>query len=298
MLTQFAITLTEREGRAYAAWAGARLVREAEKSEGVLALTPRGELLGMMLVEILDDTAEISMPWTKFADDALRSALAQAMLQVLHEEHPDLVYLRAERQLLPGEMHCQGLEAAGFICHWRWRMERELLSWQSQATVPAGYRVARWNVANLDAAADVVFRANRGTLDAEIFAPFFGESPAHCRKGLLAILVGKFGLFLPEATMCAFYGDQFAGVNLVIDESGGMASIVELSVDPAHQHHGLGRTLVSASLTALKQSNFSRVELAVTRANKRAVHLYDSLGFLRISDYPVCVWPREPGNGD
>lgn len=291
ILAQFAMQVSDREGRLYATWAGARLAHATEKSEGLVALTPDGELLGLTLVEIVEDTAEISLPWIKHPHAELRHELAEAALQVLREEHAVLLYVRAERQLLPGEMDCRGLEAAGFVCHWRKRMALELMYWQEPIIIPEGYRLTPWNIAYLDAAAQVVYRANFGTLDAELYAPFFGESPERCRKGLLAILVGRYGPFQQDATVCAFHGDDLVGINLILDESEGQASVVEISVDPVHQGKGLGRALMNESLRILELARYERVELAVTRANDNALHLYESIGFEPKGDFPVCVLP-------
>ena len=292
VLTQFTMAVAAREGRMYAAWATERLSRAIETGEGLVAIADDGTLLGMMLFEIIAQAAEISLPWTRKADHRLQYELTEAVLQVLREEHPALRYLRVERQLLPGETVTSGPESAGFRCHWRERMALELTGWQETIRLPEGFRLQPWNVQWLDAVAGVVFRANAGTLDARLYAPFFGESPAQCRKGLLAILAGKYGPVSQQATLCAFRDEELVGVNLVVDEENRQASIVEISVDPPCQHHGLGRALMVASLTVLQEQHFERAELAVTRENTGALHLYESLGFIEIGSFPVCYWPQ------
>jgi ribosomal protein S18 acetylase RimI-like enzyme len=170
-------------------------------------------------------------------------------------------------------------------------MTLDLTHWHSAAEVPAGYSIAPWSIRDVDRAAEVIFQANTGTLDALLYAPFFGESPAQCRKGLLSILAGRYGPIHPQATLSAFAGRTLAGLNLVVDEADGNAGIIELSVAPAHQHRGLARALMAHSLRILQGQNIARVELAVTKANPHAAHLYESLGFLDLGDFPVCVYP-------
>ncbi len=291
ILAQFTMHYAGKEGRAYATWAAERLLRGTRRGDGLVALTD-GALAGIMLYELEDNTADITFPWTTRPSATLAAALAEATVKVIQEEYADVRYIRVERQLIPGEANDLGMREAGFICHWRQRMSLELYRWRSASEEPSGYRIARWALADLDAAGRVVFLANEGTLDALLYAPFFGDSPEQCRKGLLSILAGRYGAIHPKATLSAFYNDQLVGVNLVIDEGGGLASVVEISVDPAHQGKGLGRALMVRSLRALQHENMERVELAVTRENSRACQLYESLGFTISGDFPVCVWPR------
>ncbi|HEX2950892.1 MAG TPA: GNAT family N-acetyltransferase [Armatimonadota bacterium] len=291
ILTQFTLQIAATEGRLYATWAGERMSRATEVNDGIIALTPQGSLLGLMLFQVVDQSAELSFPWTKNADPDLAEILTEATLSALAEEYHDVRYIRIERQLLPGKIDPSGIEQAGFACHWRKRMLLDLAAQHESAQVPIGYHVLPWSVGYIDMAADVVYRANLGTLDAQLYAPFFGDSPAQCRKGLLAILAGRYGTVLQDATVCAFQGDTLVGINLVIDEEGGLASVVELSVDPQHQHRGLGRALLLQSISVLQQQAFERVELAVTNANTHAYHLYQSLGFTEFGSFPVCI-PR------
>lgn len=290
VLTQFVLYLVSTEGRGFASWSGERLTRATAKSEGIVALAD-GKLLGMVLVEVIDQTADITLPWTMPGAVGVARNLALVAVQMVRECYPRVCYIRAERQLLPGEADPSGLEGAGFTCHWRRRMQLELAGWWHDMLSTPGYKLVPWQMRLLDAAAEVVFRANDGTLDAQLYAPFFGSSPAQCRKGLLAILAGSYGPILPHATLCALYGKQLVGVNLVISNDIEMASVIEISVDPSHQGRGLGRAMMVRSLRELKHAHYQRVELAVTGNNTHAIRLYESLGFSTISEFPVCVWP-------
>lgn len=290
MLAQFTLQVAAQDGRAYAGWLCTRLTRMTRTADAVVALV-NGELHGLLLFEADGRSLELTLPWTKAPNAALECELALAAVQTGREAFPDIRYIRAERQLLPGQNTAEGLEQAGFICHWRKRMQLELLGWNAAATMAPGYRLGPWHIRHLDAAADAVFRANDGTLDAQIYAPFFGDSPDDCRKGLLAIFAGRYGAVHPEATLCAFRGTQLAGINIVLAEGQGIASVIEISVAPPYQRQGLGRLLMVRSLRILQERHVERVELAVTRANTRAVQLYGDLGFHTASEFPVCIWP-------
>jgi ribosomal protein S18 acetylase RimI-like enzyme len=290
VLAQFSLALVERQGRAHAAWAADRLLRLTRHCGGLVALRD-GRLRGLLLFEVTEQSIELSFPWTREEDPKLAEMLAHAAVQEAHEQRPEQRHIRVERQMLTKVDDTRGLTAAGFLCHPRLRMSLELTRWHSAAEVPPGYALSAWSIRDLDAAAEVVFQANRGTLDALLYAPFFGDSPAQCRKGLLAILAGRYGPIHPQATLSAFHGKQLVGINLVIDDSDGLASVVELSVHPDHQRRGLARALMARSLRILHHEKVDRVELAVTRSNTGAARLYESLGFQDIGEFPVCVYP-------
>ena len=290
LLPQFILCVATRENVAFANWAGERLTRAIRHSAAMVALHD-GVLLGFVLFEIENGIAEVTFPWTRNADDALATELLQACVLVLQGELT-VFDIRAERQLFPDTPDIRALAAAGFSCHWRRRMGLELTGWSAEPRVPPGYHLAHWNIRYLEEAVTVIRAANAGTLDARLYFPFFGLSVEDCRKGVLAILAGKYGPLQQSATMCALAGAELAGVNLVIGNDTDAASIIEISVAPAHQDKGVGRALMIAALRELQQARVARVELAVTVENIPARHLYESLGFTPYNDFPVCIWPR------
>ncbi len=288
LLAQFTLAVAAREGRGFAAWAAERFTRASSRGHGVAALAD-GHLLGVLFFELSEGSVELMFPWLAAPHAALAHDLVLAARQVAASLWPDEHDLRVERQLLPETPEIAPLEAAGFSCHWRKRMQLELDAWMAPLRLPHGYRLGPWNIRELDAAARVVFEANAGTLDARLYASFFGTSPADCRQGLLAILAGRYGPLAPQATLCAFAGQALAGINLVIRNDAELASIIEISVAPAHQRQGLGRALMIASQRVLKEERVARVELAVTVENTRALALYRSLGYCDIGQFAVCV---------
>lgn len=290
VLVQFAILVAKHEGRAYAAWAVDRLSRAMDKSHALIAQR-NGQLVGVMLFEMLRGYAELTFPWLVDRDAALADALVDATLRCVRQERPDVRGCRVERHLLPGvSPDLSALMRAGFVCHERRRMTLSLLSWVPESLpVPGGYQLVPWNIRYLDRTADTIYRANEGTLDAVLYAPFFGDSPVQCRAGLLGILAGQYGPIHPTASLVACHGKEVAGINLILREHEHLASVVEISVDPAHQGKGLGRLLMTRSLSVLVEDQFDQVELAVTAANTRAIKLYDALGFTDVGAFMVCV---------
>lgn len=295
LLAQFTLALTARDGRAYAGWAAERFTRAYTRHHGLAALAD-GRLLGVIFLEPDGATVEITFPWTIARVPALARDLVDAAVSVIRDEWPDSHDLRFERQLLPDPPDVEAVTAAGFECHWRKRMSLELDNFTEPLLLASGYRLATWNIRDLDAAARVIFDANAGSLDARLYAAFFGASAAECRRGLLAILAGRYGPVHQQATLCAFEGNTLAGVNFVIGGEGEIASVIELSVDPAHRRRGLGRALMVGSLRVLRDERFARVELAVTAENS-ALRLYKSLGFLDVGQFAVCVLPASPRLG-
>lgn len=290
LLAQFVLRVSVRDGRAYAAWAAERLGHSSEKNHALIVMHDE-DLAGIMLFEILRGYAELTFPWLPEPSETIVNQLIHATVRQVQRVCPDVAGYRIERHLLPGAaIDTAPLERAGFSCHTRLRMMLNLVTWAGDdSATPDGYRVVPWHVRYLDRAAETIFHANAGTLDAVLYAPFFGDSPVRCRVGLLGILAGQYGQLHPTASRCVLHANDVVGVNLLLRESAELASVVEISVNPAHQGKGLGRLLMERSLNVLRAEGMAQVELAVTAANTRAVRLYQSLGFVEGEPFCVCV---------
>jgi ribosomal protein S18 acetylase RimI-like enzyme len=250
-----------------------------------------------LFFEITDAAVELTFPWTTAVRAELTHDLAAAALRVIRAQWPAIRDIRMERQLLPDPVDIDALTAAGLECHWRARMLLELRPWSATPRVPDGYRLAPWDIRELDAAAKVIHLANRGALDTRLYHAFFGGSAEECRRGLLSLLAGRYGPLHPRATRLAFHGGEVVGVNIVITTDTDVAGIIELSVTPAHQGRGVGRALLIDSLQTLQADRYERAELAVTAANVGAVRLYESLGFSVSGRFAVCIASPSSGNG-
>ncbi len=57
--------------------------------------------------------------------------------------------------------------------------------------------------------------------------------------------------------------------------------LYDIVVDPEHRGHGVGRRLLEATLSALKEKGAPRVVLSTAEQNAPAQHLFESSGFRR-----------------
>lgn len=114
-----------------------------------------------------------------------------------------------------------------------------------------------------------------------------------------SIFEGRWGEFLPGASALAESSEGAVGGTLVL-RSEGRALIADVSVVPTAQGRGVGRAVVGASVRALRGRGEPVIALAVTEENRRAVRLYERLGFVRALGperrwYSTRLIPIPPG---
>jgi ribosomal protein S18 acetylase RimI-like enzyme len=61
---------------------------------------------------------------------------------------------------------------------------------------------------------------------------------------------------------------------------------------PEYQGQGIGRGLLDYSLRRLTAAGFETLSLIVSRANDRALTLYQDMGFQSVLAFPVGIWER------
>lgn len=164
----------------------------------------------------------------------------------------------------------------------RYQMEVDLRRWRRPAVaVRAGYRFLSWSPDLLDDHAQAKYLSFRDELDAIVF-PCLGELPS-CHR-LMHEISDREG-FVPEATWLARYAPPGArraepcGTIQAIRVARTRANIQNIGVTPPHRGHGVGATLIAASLCGLQQVGVTRAALEVTAENDVAVRLYRRLGF-------------------
>ncbi|MDX1417288.1 MAG: GNAT family N-acetyltransferase [Candidatus Promineifilaceae bacterium] len=74
---------------------------------------------------------------------------------------------------------------------------------------------------------------------------------------------------------------ETVGVAWIRANVDGTGVIEPLAIIPAFQNRGLGRALLTSAINVLARRNVKRIEIGAWRDNKRAIHLYQSLGFRR-----------------
>lgn len=164
----------------------------------------------------------------------------------------------------------------------RYRMEIDLrrASWSQPA--PVGYDFLPWSPGLLGQHAEVKFRSFSGEVDADVFP-------------CLATLDGCWELmrdisdsahFLPTATWLAVAyghsGPEFCGTIQGICADFERGSIQNVGVTSAHRGQGVGTWLICRALQAFRDLHLSAGILEVTAENRRAVALYQRLGFRHI----------------
>lgn len=164
----------------------------------------------------------------------------------------------------------------------RYRMEVDLAAPRMPPALPSGYRFVAWNDALIDIHGRTKFRSFRDEIDASVF-PCLGDLEG-CRR-LMREIRGKPG-FLPDATWLIAHGTapeslQWCGTIQGIAERGGSGMIQNIGIVPGHRRLGLGTCLIERALAGFRMRGLSRVSLEVTADNRRAVQLYQRLGFRR-----------------
>jgi ribosomal protein S18 acetylase RimI-like enzyme len=100
---------------------------------------------------------------------------------------------------------------------------------------------------------------------------------------------GRWGELIPEVSFLAEGpGDAPCGMALFVRMHYGPL-LISLAVDPKVQGRGVGRALTAAGVRALRERGETVIALNVTEGNRRAVALYESLGFVR-SLGPEWAW--------
>jgi ribosomal protein S18 acetylase RimI-like enzyme len=71
--------------------------------------------------------------------------------------------------------------------------------------------------------------------------------------------------------------------------------VTQICVGPEYRGLGLGRLLMAECARSLAQRNFSLLTLTVTASNRKAVSLYEWLGFRGTHRFDAMVWDKSEG---
>lgn len=69
--------------------------------------------------------------------------------------------------------------------------------------------------------------------------------------------------------------------------------ISNVGVDPKQRRKGYGKQIVQFALEQLRNSNCKQAHLRVHVENKAAIHIYESLGFVKAERYKTLIWRRK-----
>jgi len=151
--------------------------------------------------------------------------------------------------------------------------------------------IRRWTEQDFQSAASAITAAYRNHVDSEI------NDQYRTLSGSLRFLnnIVRFpgcGSFDPESSFVALdrRSHAVAGVILCSRVRHDVGHVTQICVLPEYRSHGLGKSLLAATMHNLRQRSFSLLTLTVTEANSRAVELYRHLGFETKRVFDAFVW--------
>jgi ribosomal protein S18 acetylase RimI-like enzyme len=213
---------------------------------------------------------------------------------------------RIESQLLlhPHGVHQHVFEDAGFEVHERIFMEWPL---QPSATashgdgagfaavaappLPAGMDLRLWNESDLGAASRLIATAYQGHLDGHINEQYRTAGGSQRFLHNIVRFPGC-GYFDPEASFALVRqgSGDLAGLLLCSRVRDDVGHVTQICVAPEYRGQSLGRLLMIECARALARRNFTMLTLTVTASNRRAVSLYERLGFRGTHRFDAMVW--------
>jgi len=180
-------------------------------------------------------------------------------------------------------------------------MELELSGarWPDSVVAPLGLRIEPWNWRLEEDVAQLMFRAYRGHMDADINDQY--RVPARARVYLSNMIrYPACGGFSAEASYLVsdkndgrLVGALLASVSDAAAEKVGHVS--QLCVDPGVRKQGVGRLMMLGALSKFCELGCEYSTLTVTAENRVAVGLYESLGYVERTRLSAYVWPSWPG---
>ena len=166
-----------------------------------------------------------------------------------------------------------------------------------QASHPAGrlrcpgLELRRWAESDLAPAARLIATSYQGHLDSHINEQY--RTAAGSQRFLHNIV--RFpgcGYFDPESSFALVQpgSDDLAGLLLCSRVREDVGHVTQICVAPEYRGRGLGRLLMVECALSLAKRGFSLLTLTVTASNRKAVSLYEWLGFRGTHRFDAMVW--------
>ena len=225
--------------------------------------------------------------------DWSRSDVGQTLLKnTIHEMQRQGVS-RIESRFISADCPWLGtvLETEGFRTYWRDFLRCELRPSPWSRHPLALVALESWQESHLGEAAAILQAAYIGSIEAEILALY--RSMDGCRAVLDNIVnQGSCGVLVPEASAIAHDRGRSLGFVVVTEVARRQGHLPQVAVLPECQRQGIGRGLLDYSLRRLAERGFETLSLIVSRANDRALALYQAMGFQSVLGFPVGIWER------
>lgn len=132
--------------------------------------------------------------------------------------------------------------------------------------------IRRAGEADAAEAGRICYEAFKTIADEHNFPPDFPS--AQVASGFLASLIGHPGFYEAVAEI----DGRIAGSNF-LDERSPISGVGPITVDPALQNDGLGRTLMNAVMARSQSRGFAGIRLVQSAYHRRSLALYLKLGF-------------------
>jgi ribosomal protein S18 acetylase RimI-like enzyme len=170
-------------------------------------------------------------------------------------------------------------------------MRRELRRTQASVTPPALVQLESLRVSDLREAAAIMLAAYHGGVDAEMAQQY--RTYERCEL-VLQNLLGESGGGIPilEASAMARHRGRGIGFIILTEIAPRQGHLAQVSVLPEYQRQGLGRLLLRYGLSRLVELGFDTLSLIVSRLNRRALKMYQLIGFQSVLSFPVFTWER------
>ena len=182
-------------------------------------------------------------------------------------------------------------ERAGLQAAWRAFLRVKLAGADASVQSPAPVQLEPWWEMHVQEAAAIMQAAYQTTVDVGLNMLY--RTVEGCRNVLDNLLQqGGCGPLVAEASVCARYRGQGIGFVVVTEIAPRQGHLAQVAVLPAYQRQGVGRMLVNHCLTQLAARHFDTLSLIVSRANHRALRLYQTMGLQEILAFPVFVWEQ------
>jgi ribosomal protein S18 acetylase RimI-like enzyme len=155
----------------------------------------------------------------------------------------------------------------------------------------AGLRIEPWSDRAFESAARLIQLAYADHVDGQINDQYCSEAGSLKFLRNIVLLPGC-GQFLPEASFLVrpATGDHLIAMILTSTVAEKVGHTTQVCVMPGYHGNGIGRQLVEHSIQALRRRNYESLSLTVTSINKRAVQLYEHIGFRAVKTFAAGVW--------
>ena len=155
----------------------------------------------------------------------------------------------------------------------------------------SGLRIEPWTDRAFESAARLIHLSYADHVDSQINDQYCSEAGGLKFLRNIVLLPGC-GQFLPEASFLVrpATADRPIAMVLTSTVAEGVGHTTQICVMPGHQGHNIGRQLMENSIVALRRRHFDSLSLTVTSINRRAVELYEHLGFRTVKTFAAGVW--------